>query len=211
MDITVRPSARIEFSVQPEWQQSRSGAQYVATTTALPYAPTYGARYLFADLDRRELGVETRLDVAFSPHLTLQLYAQPLLSSGNYLTYKQLTRPRSYSFDTFAEGVPASGAGGCTGGRTCMSADGARRIDFDGNGTTDFSFADRDFNVRSLIGNAVLRWEYRPGSTIFVVWQRAQEDEAMLGRFDFSRDSRALFGAPARNVFMVKMNWWVGL
>jgi len=211
LDLTIRPSSRVELSIEPQWEQSRSGAQYVATTTALPYAPTYGARYLFADLDRRELGVETRLDVTFSPHLTLQLYAQPLLSSGNYLSYKQLTRPRSYSFDTFAEGTSTPGTGGCTGGRTCMDAGGTRHIDFDGNGSADYSFEDRDFNVRSLIGNAVLRWEYRPGSTIFLVWQRQQEDEAMLGQFNLSRDARALFGAPARNVFMVKMNWWVGL
>lgn len=187
-------------------------AQYVGTSMALPYAPTFGARYLFADLDRRELGIDTRLNVTFSPKLTLQLYAQPLLSSGNFLSYKQLTAPRTYTFNIFREGTASSvrGVPGCVGGSTCMDADGKRRIDFDGNGTADYTFADRDFNVRSLLGNAVLRWEYRPGSTLFLVWQRDQEDETMDGRFDFGRDSRALFGAPARNVFMIKASWWVG-
>jgi len=212
LGVAFRPSSRVQFTVEPQWQTSRSGAQYVATSTAVPYAPTYGARYLFADLARRELGVETRLNVSFSPRLTLQLYAQPLLSSGDYLTYKQLAAPRSYSFDTFAEGTYAAGpTPGCTGGRTCTDPSGKRYIDFDGNGTVDYSFTDRDFNVRSLIGNAVLRWEYRPGSTLFLVWQRQQEDEAMIGSFDFGRDTRALLGAPARNVFLIKASYWVGL
>lgn len=210
--ISFRPSPRVEMSVEPTWEQSRSGAQYVGTSMALPYTPTFGARYLFADLDRRELGIDTRLNVTFSPKLTLQLYAQPLLSSGNFLSYKQLTAPRTYNFNLFREGTASSvrGVPGCVGGSTCMDADGKRRIDFDGNGTADYTFADRDFNVRSLLGNAVLRWEYRPGSTLFLVWQREQEDETMDGRFDFGRDSRALFGAPARNVFMIKASWWIG-
>ena len=56
------------------------------------------------------------------------------------------------------------------GGRTCVEESGRRHIDFDGDGVSEYSFNDRDFNVRSLIGNIVLRWEYRPGSTVFLVW-----------------------------------------
>ena len=76
---------------------------------------------------------------------------------------------------------------------------------------SDYSFDDRDFNVRSLIGNAVLRWEYRPGSTIFVVWQRTQDDEADIGDFDLSRDLGEMFGATSDDRFIVKVNYWLGL
>ena len=81
----------------------------------------------------------------------------------------------------------------------------------DRDGTADFSFEDEDFNVRSLIGNAVLRWEYRPGSTVFFVWQRQQMNQVGVGDFDFGRDWGALFGAPAENRFIVKVNYWLGL
>ena len=64
---------------------------------------------------------------------------------------------------------------------------------------------------RSLVGNAVLRWEYRPGSTLFLVWQRQQRGRIGDGSFDFGRDLGALFDAPADNVFMVKVNYWLGL
>jgi hypothetical protein len=84
-------------------------------------------------------------------------------------------------------------------------------VDFDRDGAADFDFGERDFNVRSLIGNAVLRWEYRPGSTIFFVWQRRQADRALLGDFDFGRDAGALFDAPADDRFIVKVNYWLGM
>ena len=81
----------------------------------------------------------------------------------------------------------------------------------DGDGRGDYSFSDRDFNVRSLRGNAVLRWEYRPGSTIFLVWQQRRSEEEALGSLDFSRDLRALATAPTDNVFILKVNYWLGL
>ena len=209
--VAIRPSPRVEVTVEPTFQQSRVGAQFVGRTSALSYAPTFGTRYLFGDLDRRELGLETRLNVTFSPRMTLQMFAQPLLSSGDFLTYKQLARPRTFEFDEFEEGAYTAGpAPGCSSGRSCRSPDGTRYLDFDGDGTADHSFRDRDFNVRSLIGNSVFRWEYRPGSTVYLVWQRQAEDEAMIGGFDFARDSRALVRAPARDLFLIKASYWVG-
>ncbi|HEX6315634.1 MAG TPA: DUF5916 domain-containing protein, partial [Gemmatimonadaceae bacterium] len=66
-----------------------------------------------------------------------------------------------------------------------------------------------DFNLRSLRGNAVLRWEWREGSTIYVAWQQRRVDAQPYGDFDFSRDRRALFGTRPDNIFLVKMNYWL--
>jgi hypothetical protein len=206
--IRVRPSARVEASIEPRFERSRNGSQFVGTSTALPFAPTFGTRYLFGELEQRELGIETRLDLTFSPRMTLQLYVQPLIAAGDFRSYKQLSAPRSYTFDRFAEGT--FNAGNCTGGRTCEAPDGTRYVDFDGDGTADHSFEDLDFNLRSLIGNAVFRWEFRPGSALFVVWQRQQEEENAFGSFDVARDTRALFRAPAQNVLLLKMSFWTG-
>ena len=69
---------------------------------------------------------------------------------------------------------------------------------------------DSDFNYRSLRGTAVLRWEWQPGSTLYVAWQQARSDYAQgTGDFDFGRDRRALFGAAPDNVFVIKMNYWL--
>jgi hypothetical protein len=210
-DIRLQPSDNLSISVSPMWDRSTGDAQYVSSTSTLAYEPTYGRRYLFAELDRRSFSMVTRVDWTFTPTLSLQLYTQPLLSSGNYLEYKQLDAAASYQFSNFQPGsvqVLEDGIG-CTA--NICNVDGTQHVDFDGDGTTDYSFADRDFNVRSLIGNAVLRWEYRPGSTIFLVWQRQQVDRALIGDLDLSRDVGALFDAPADNRFIIKINYWLGL
>ena len=67
-----------------------------------------------------------------------------------------------------------------------------------------------DFNVRSLRGTAVMRWEYRPGSTLFFVWTQQREGFDQFGDFDFNRDRSALFRDRATNVFQVKATYWLG-
>jgi hypothetical protein len=213
MGIAWRPAARVELDVEPRWQTSTIGAQYVATSTALPFAPTFDRRYLFGEVERRELSFQTRLNAAFSPTLSFQLFAQPLLSSGDYTNYKQLERPASFDFEVLGEGsfVSVNGASTCTGGRTCVDTDQVRHFDFDGNGTTDHRVDEQDFNLRSLIGNAVLRWEYRPGSALFLVWQRRQRSEIVRGDFSARRDLSELWRAPTDNTFLLKFSYWFAL
>jgi len=66
-----------------------------------------------------------------------------------------------------------------------------------------------DFNLRSLRGNAVLRWEWRQGSTMYFAWQQQRQDVAGIGDFDFGRDHQALFGTRPDNIFLVKINYWI--
>ena len=68
---------------------------------------------------------------------------------------------------------------------------------------------DADFNIRSFRTTNVLRWEYKPGSSLFVVWQQNRSGFANVGDFDFSRDFGGVFSAPAHNVFLVKMSYWL--
>ncbi|MDH5758277.1 MAG: carbohydrate binding family 9 domain-containing protein [Gemmatimonadota bacterium] len=211
-NVHIRPTSRVEVSVEPRFEVQKSGAQYVTASSAASFDPTYGTRYLFADLDRKTVSMETRVNWTFSSSLSLQVFAQPLLSSGEYLSYKQLTAPETYDFHAFTEGTARMTGTGvvCTSGEMCL-ADGDRYVDVNGDGLPDFSFSDRDFNVRSLIGNMVLRWEYRPGSTIFLVWQRQQSGRATVGDFDLGRDVGALFDLEPDNRFIIKANYWLGL
>jgi hypothetical protein len=215
--MSLKPSPQLDISVAPRFSMQTVTDQYVLSTSTLPYEPTYGRRYLFGELERRTLSMETRVNWTFSPKLSFQLYAQPLLSSGDYQTYKQLAAARTYDFDPFEEGMfsTANGIVSCGGAQMCteIEVDGDRRqhVDFDEDGVADYSFRDRDFNVRSLVGNAVLRWEYHPGSTIFFVWQRRQAGSVAAGDFDFGRDLDALLAAPSHDRFMVKVNYWLGM
>ncbi len=215
--LSLKPSSQLDMSFAPRVSKQTVTDQYVTSTSTLPYDPTYGKRYLFGELERRTVSMQARINWTFSPKLSFQLFAQPLLSSGDYVTYKQLVAPRTYDFDAFEEGPfsRVDGVVSCGGGQVCseIREDGYRwqNVDFDEDGETDYSFRDKDFNVRSLVGNAVLRWEYLPGSTMFLVWQRRQAGRVMVGDFDFERDLEALWDAPSDDRFMIKVNYWLGI
>ena len=201
VEATIRPTPNWELELSPNFSWERNTAQYVTQTDVLAFEPTFGRRYVFSDLERRSFSLETRLNVAFSPDLTLQLYAQPLLSSGDYLNYKQLLRASSFDFDVLNEGS-----------RSFIDPDdGYRYLDFDGDGMPDINFSDRDFNIQSLRMNVVLRWEYRPGSRVFLVWQQTRSEQDEKGALDIGRDFGNLFGGESENIFIVKFNYWFGV
>lgn len=211
LEVGYRPSPRVALEAEPSLQRERDPRQYVTVVTDPSFTPTFGQRFLFADIDRTTFAVGTRLNVTFTTRLTLQLFAQPLLSAGEFIRYKQFSNSGTGQFDAFEEGrAETTGAAvRCVGGRTCR-ADGTRFVDFEGDGTSDISFRDRDFRVRSLRGNAVLRWEYRPGSTLFLVWQQGRyfEDGAAAG-FGLRREFGRLFVERPENLVILKMNYWI--
>jgi len=87
----------------------------------------------------------------------------------------------------------------------------SRRSRNTGGGAPSFSFPDPTFTFRSLRGNAVLRWEYRPGSTLFLVWTRSSQIPTLpRGNVQFNDDASALFQGPSENIFLVKMTYWLG-
>jgi hypothetical protein len=212
LEVSIRPSSNVELQIGPSWQVQTTGSQYVTTDDSASFAPTFGRRYFFGDLTQHQLSMRTRLNVAFSPTLSLQLFAQPLLASGDYTSYKQLARPESFDFLHFTRGTARSTAGGviCSGGAMCTSG-GVVYVDYNGDGAPDFSFDQQDFNVRSLRGNAVLRWEFRPGSILYFVWQQSRRADESFGNFSFSRDFSGLLNAPPSNTFIVKASYFLNL
>jgi hypothetical protein len=207
-----RPTDATEIEIEPSFDFTRDPAQFVTAAPDPAFSPTYGARYVFAEIDRTTLALPMRLNLVFSPTLTLQFFAQPLLSAGDYTTYRQLAAAETFDFLDFTPGT-AERTGNvvrCVGGTTCV--EGSRRyLDFGAASRDPISFADRDFNVRSLRGNSVLRWEYRPGSILYLVWQQSRLDEENVGGFGVGRDARALFETRPENTLILKVSYWLGL
>ena len=150
--------------------------------------------------------MDTRFNVTFSPTLTLELFAQPLIASGDYSRYKEYAAPRGLR--KLVYGVDVGTIDSVTAGpprRTYIDPDGP------GGPAPQFSIQDPSFTLRSLRGNAVLRWEYHPGSTLFLVWTRQGETSLTRGTIDFGNDAGALFQGPSQNIFLLKVNYWLGL
>lgn len=187
------------LSLQPEVEYRRSGAQYVSEVEDGWAQATYGARYIFADLRQHTVSVETRLNITFRPELTLEVYAQPFLANASFRHYKELAEPGTYSFLQYGRDV----------GTLTTTAAGVQ-IDPDGSGpASPFTLDNQDFNRASLRGNAVLRWEWRPGSTIFLVWQQSRSYWEDQTGFDLRGDTNALFGQRPENIFLLKVNYWL--
>nr|MBA2687078.1 carbohydrate binding family 9 domain-containing protein [Gemmatimonadaceae bacterium] len=171
---TLRPSTALRISVSPQFSSTHAIGQFVTRVRDPLATNMYGSRYVFATLDQKQLSMVTRVDWTFTPKLSLQIFAQPLLAAGDFQDYKEFARQRQFDFNVY----------GRDQGTISRSAAGLYTVDPDGSGAApSFSFGDRDFNTRSLRGNAVLRWEYRPGSALFLVWQQSRSGFEPTGQF----------------------------
>jgi hypothetical protein len=193
-----KPASNVSVSVGPSCSRSVQDAMYVTKVAAPGEVPAdfAGQRYVFARLDQTELAAGIRLDVSFTPTLSLQTFLQPLISAGTYTDFKELARSRSYDFVHYGQAPGTSYTDG-----VATPADGG----------TPFALADPSFNYKSLRGNAVLRWEYRPGSVLYLVWTQERTDSEGRGDLDFGPATRRLFDARANDIFMVKATYHVGL
>jgi hypothetical protein len=201
-----RPRSNVSLSFGPSWNFSRVAAQYVTATLDTTAKAFYGTRYVVSQLDQRTLGLDTRLSLTFSPTMTLELYAQPFFASGRFTRFGEYQAPRTTAVDEYGRDrgtiVSAVGADGLVTSYT---------IDPDGAGpAAAFTFSNPDFSQQSLRGNAVFRWEYRPGSVLYVAWTQSRFADAAFGNLDFGRDRAALLATRPDDIFLVKASWWLG-
>jgi hypothetical protein len=197
--LSLKPTSSITLSVGPSLRRNSEVAHYVDTISD-PLAATFGNRYVFAALDQTEVSMTTRASLVLSPKMSLQVYAQPLLSAGRYWGFKEFAAPRTFDFSRYDQ----------NGSLTSYNAgDDEYSIDPDGDGpAAPFTFDNPSFNIKSLRLNAVFRWEWRPGSTLFVVWTQQREDEDYPGQFNFNRDLPRMLRAKSDDVFLVKLSYW---
>ena len=187
------------FSIQlgPEVDRNVDDAQYVTTVAAPGEVPADfgGLRYVFGRLDQTTILANLRLNVSFTPNLSLQTYLQPLISAGRFTDFKELARSRSYDFVHYGQTPGTSYKDD-----TVTTASG-----------TQFALDDPSFNRKSLRGNAVLRWEYRPGSVLYLVWTQVRTDEQALGELRLGPSARRLLDARANDIFLVKATYYLNL
>ena len=194
LSFSYRPGTQWEVTVDPSYERREDSRQYVTAITG-GRAATFGTRYVFAHVARSEIAARFRLNYTFTPRLTLETYAEPFASSGTYHSFGELLAPRSRELIEY----------GTAGTNIVRNSDGSHTVTADGR---TFSIFNPDFNVRSLRSNVVLRWEWRPGSTMFVVWQqnRNADREVRLVR---PGDLFDAFSATGDNFLAVKVTYWI--
>jgi hypothetical protein len=198
-----RLAPQADISLGPTLSWNRDAAQYVDQED-------FAGRthYYFGHLRQTTVALTTRANYTVSPSLSFQLYAEPFVSAGRYTGLEEAVRPHAAAFvQRFHRLGPSE--------IRYDAADEVYRVAVDG--TPDaVSFGQPDFNFKQLHSTAVLRWEYRPGSTIFVVWSQSRTGSDSAGSFRFRRDFGQLLGfdrasgVPADNVFLIKVSYWLG-
>jgi hypothetical protein len=174
--VTVRARSNLSWELGTRYQRNRSDTQWFDTRGVIGSDTTH---YLFAHLDQELLSFTSRFSYTATTTMSLQLYAEPFLTTGRYFRLRELASPRAASYEDRYQPFAAP---------------------------TD----DASFNVKQLHASAVARWEYRPGSTVFLVWtQGRDQDDRNPGSFVPVRDFRDLFGARPDNTFLVKASYWI--
>ena len=196
LSFDTRPTSFVRVVFEPTFVRVVSPFQWLDERAAPAMTATGGRREIFSDVTTTELSFPLRVNWTFTPRLSLEVVAQPLVSANHFYDFKQLRAARGYDFETFGRDVGTITGSDATG--YTVSVDGE-----------SIDVGPLDFTQRSLRGSAVVRWEYRPGSALFFVWQQTRDGAPSFGDFRPGRDVGAVFREKERNVFVVKGTWWV--
>jgi len=194
--VSLVPTPRWQVSLSPSFQHTVDPRQYLGTRDG-GGPSTYGGRYIFAFTDRTTVAMETRLNFTLKPDVTFDVYAQPFAASGRFYDFGELASASSRF-------LRAYGTDGTT--ITSTGDDGYEVADAEDR----FELPNRDFSVRSFRSTAVVRWEWRPGSTLYLVWQQDRSGSNPLGERANLNDVFGSITATGNNFFAVKASYWIG-
>jgi hypothetical protein len=196
MGIDYKPSNFLKFSLNPEYEVSKTDLQYITQEEI-----NGQNRYVFGTLKRNTLSASFRVNVNLTPELSLQYWGQPFIASGKYSHFKRITSNMADKLtDRFKEYTSNEIQYNASYESFTVSESGFGPVTFD----------QPDFNIKEFLSNMVIRWEYNPGSTIFLVWSQNRDASVNDGSFDFGRDVDRLFSSKANNIFLVKLSYRLG-
>ena len=179
-EVDFKLASRVTAAIIPNYTRASNEVQPLGPVTDTTIVP-HVTRYVFAHLEQKQLGVTLRFTYPFTASATLQVYAQPFVSKGTYSNVQKLSP-------------------------TPRAADFARRYEQD----TVLADNPGGFNYKQFRSNVVFRWEYRPGSTLFVVWSQGRlGSTGVEGTRGFGGDLNDLFDLRPDNGFLVKLSYWI--
>ena len=192
-NFTYQPTNSLSISLNPEFERNPNKTQYV---TEENFNGT--VRYITAEIDSQTLSASLRLNYTINPDLTIQYYGQPFISRGTYKNFNYITNPiaddlydRFHLFDN-----------------NQISFDGSNYlIDEDIDGTIDYEISNPDFSFVQFRSNLVVRWEYIPGSEVFLVWSQGNTGSQDPRRNLLRSLDKQILGERSENTFLIKATY----
>jgi hypothetical protein len=192
-ELNYQPTNALNISLAPEYSISKNQTQYV---TQSDY--NSDTRYVLGAIDNHTLTASLRLDYTINPNLSIQYYGQPFISRGRYRDFKYVTNPvaerlndRFHSYDTNQIGMNGNDF----------------QVDENRDGTMDYSFENPDFSYVQFNSNLVLRWEYIPGSELFLVWSQGISSSILSSNTLFKGLESGILDQRPQNIFLLKATY----
>jgi len=196
--IGYRPSVNLNINISPGISRNHENLQYVTQKDYLNQK-----RYIMARIERNTVNMSVRINYNITPDLTIQYWGQPFIATGEYKDFKYITNSLADELNNRYQLY--------TNGQIAYDPNSEMYfIDENKDGNNEYSFDKPDFNVKEFLSNLVVRWEYRPGSTLFLVWSQTRGHFKNDGNFDFSNNISELFDIKGNNIFLVKLSYRLG-
>ena len=202
-DVFARNRFNIGFNYQPfdafnvslnmELEKTKDRSQYVRTRTF-----SSDNRYVLGTMKNDELSTTLRFTYSINPNMSIQFYGQPFISRGRFSDFKYVNIAAAQRFSDRVNFYSPN---------QISLQNGEYLIDEDIDGNVDYSFGNPDFNFVQLQTNLVARWEYIPGSELFLVWTRGSVGNANAGDGLIDSITDQVFNAPANDTFLIKLTY----
>ncbi len=194
-EITWRPRQNIQLTTQVEFNRLQDTWAWIGKAEDENGA----TQYIWSSMNQKTISLVMRADLTLTPTLSIQYIAQPFLTAGEYFDLMRVNDPYAKDYDRRFEKF---------GDAISYNSENCEyEVDKENDGIIDYTFEGQtDFNYKQFHSNLVVRWEYRTGSSIFLVWSQGFTDYESFKPFDVSRDARTLFNNDGDNVFMIKIS-----
>ncbi len=193
--VTVQPFSSFRLAINLDYAANTDHLQYVDTKVV-----SNSNRYILGKIDQKTLGLTIKVDLIITPEISLQYYGSPFGSTGEFSEFKVITEPRNKKYAERFEII------------SDPYLDGEYyQVDENKDNLTDYTFKNPDFNFFQFRSNLVFRWEYRPGSQLYLVWSNDKTEYLNPGNYELNDMALRISGASPYNIFLIKVNYWFSL
>ena len=193
--ISVRPFQGLRLGFSTSIMQNHDLLQYITT---IDYNSS--DRYIFGTIDQKTVGLTFRADLNITPEFSIQYYGSPFVSRGSYSEFKYIVAPEAKEFnDRFIVYENAQLSGG------------QYLLDENGDMIADYYIDNPDFNFHQFRSNLVAKWEYRLGSSVYLVWSSDRTGNTSSSKASYGESLNQLFDVYPNNMFLVKFSYWFTL
>ena len=193
LDLNYQPIKALNISISPEFETRPNKTQYV---TQVDY--NNSKRYILGTIDNQTLSASFRLNYTINPNLTIQYYAQPFISKGQFKDFKYVTDATANRLNDRFYAYNAS---------QIDLIDDTYQVDDDADGLTDYNFNNPDFSFVQFNSNLVLRWEYIPGSELFLVWSQGTRANISTAEGLIDGFQTGILDQQPQNIFLIKATY----